>query len=361
MNEPREIVSHAKVGPVDLCDYGWTTRLSGEFDALKRSDLVPARVTQIHRGYVMAMTTGGPVLCQLSSSTRSLKISPVTGDWVAVTEPVDGSSVLGEILLRQSQIVRRASGGPSIGQVLAANVDLIFIAVPLDQPISLEVLERYLVTANSSGASAVVLLTKSDCGSIGDALKQVSAISSDVVILPTSVERSFGFDAVSEAIGRGRTAVIIGPSGAGKSTIVNELCGETVVAAGGTQRDGTGRHTTVSRQLILLPQGGLLIDTPGLRELKLWHAEVGVEVVFQDLAERATLCRFSDCRHEVEPGCALLGAIAAGELAQERFDAWRKLSEESTRSTLAANERELAAERLAGWQARRSSQRTRTR
>ena len=251
---------------------------------------------------------------------------PCVGDWVAIdTGP---QPEVRAVLPRRTSIVRAGvSPGISHGQVLAANVDLVYLAEPAVPSIDLGRIERLLALAWESGAVPVIVITKADLAEVDLAAVAAAAPGAEVVLV--SSVTGAGLDDVR--LPPGRTAVVLGRSGAGKSTLVNALAGVDVMATQDIREaDGRGRHTTVHRELLLLPDGGLIIDTPGLRSVGLYDAAEGLAQVFSDIEELATQCRFVDCAHDTEPGCAVTAAVASGEVPERRLASWRKLQREAT-------------------------------
>jgi ribosome biogenesis GTPase len=241
--------------------------------------------------------------------------------------------VIHAVLERRTRFSRLASHDPgshtTLEQVVAANVDVVFVVSSITDDLSVRRLERYLTLAWESGARPVVLLTKSDLVDDPEpTVAEVSAVAIGVPVHPVSTVTGAGLDALLAELRPGATAALLGSSGVGKSTLVNTLVGEELLATQDVRRDGKGRHTTARRELIRLPGGGLLIDTPGMRELQLWVADHGLEEAFDDVTSLFAECRFNDCRHEAEPGCAVLAALADGRLAEERWESYRKLERE---------------------------------
>jgi ribosome biogenesis GTPase len=233
------------------------------------------------------------------------------------------------VLPRRSALVRQSSGARVAPQALAANVDDIMVVVPLDRSVSRRQIERFLALALDSSAHPVLILTKLDLVDddvVKEAIAEIASVSGDLPVLLTSVVTGAGMDAVASLVEGGRTAALLGTSGSGKSSLVNALMGADVVQTGEVrQADSKGRHTTSWRELVVVPTGGALIDTPGLRELGMWVDEEGIDAAFTDITGLESRCRFNDCAHASEPGCAVLAAIAAGELAADRLDSYRKL------------------------------------
>jgi ribosome biogenesis GTPase / thiamine phosphate phosphatase len=220
-------------------------------------------------------------------------------------------------------------GADAVEQVVAANVDVVFLTAGLDGDLNVRRLERYLTLGWESGASPVVVLTKSDlCADVDAALLEVEPVAIGVPVQAGSNLTGAGVDELAQYFADGRTVAALGSSGVGKSSLVNRLAGEELMATGDVRADGRGRHTTSHRQLLLLPGGGLFLDTPGMRELRLWESEQGLATAFDDVAAAAAECRFGDCSHEREPGCGVRAALADGSLDRERFESWRKLQNE---------------------------------
>ncbi len=269
------------------------------------------------------------------------RVVPTVGDLVEL----DGD-VIGRVLPRRSVLVRDTAGRTSQTQVLAANVDVVLVVEHLDPEPDLGRIERLLTLAWSSGATPVVVLTKADLvPDPGVLAADVAAIALGVDVHVVSVPADEGLDAIRSLLAAGVTFVMVGPSGAGKSTLANALAGREVAATGERRHDGRGRHTTTRRELIRLGGGALLIDTPGVRSVGLVADDDALEQAFADIAELAQSCRFTDCRHAAEPGCAVWAALESGELAERRHASWRKLEREARYQAIRANQGAAAAER----------------
>jgi ribosome biogenesis GTPase len=258
---------------------------------------------------------------------------PAVGDWVALSRS-GRQAIVQAVLERRTAFRRKAAGATSQEQVVAANVDVALIVAGLDADPNLRRIERTLAMAWSSGARPVVLLSKADlAGDSGGRLtEEVQDIAAGASVLAVSAVTGQGIEHVPELVPAGSTAVLLGPSGVGKSTLVNHLAGGDVMRTAGIRSDGRGRHTTTHRQLVVLPWGGLLIDTPGLRELQLWtdvQTADGLTQLFSDIEELAARCRFADCRHVQEPGCAVRTALDRGDLTAGRLESYRKLQREA--------------------------------
>ena len=318
-----------------LTEWGWTADRDDEFHEQAAAGQVPARVIAQHRGEYRIMTPFGEAtgvapgrMLYRATGEREL---PAVGDWVLIEPSLDGPATVVEILPRRSQFVRRRAGTEGREQVIAANVDLAFIMSSLDQGLNPRRVERYLVAAWDSGAIPVVVLTKSDLfDDIEAAVDSIRDIAAGATIEVISSLSGDGLDALRKWLEPRRTIVLIGSSGVGKSTLVNTLAGsELMVTQEVRADDDKGRHTTTHREIFRLPDGVLLLDTPGMRELGLVEAEEGLEETFDDVEELAAHCRFRDCKHESEPGCAVHEALGAGTLSPARWASYEKLQKEA--------------------------------
>jgi ribosome biogenesis GTPase len=291
---------------------------------------VPARVAAQHRGgYVVYAESGerpAEVVGQLRHAALGPSDLPAVGDWVAVRDAPEADAATIHALLPRRTAFSRKAAGEAVEQVVAANVDVVFLVSALGPDLNVRRLERYLAAGWDSGADPVVVLNKSDLADdLAGATAQVEAIAFGVPVHVVSAAEGTGLDGLARHLEGNRTAALLGSSGVGKSSLVNRLLGRDRQDVAELRADGRGRHTTTYRELIPLPGGGLLLDTPGMRELGLWDAGGGVDQTFADVAELAAECRFRDCAHEGEPGCAVLAAVADGRLAAERLESYRKL------------------------------------
>jgi ribosome biogenesis GTPase len=325
---------------VGLAGLGWDTGWQAAFGPLT-GGLIPARVVGAHRG-ALEVALGGPGRPLEARVTGRLRHEagpaelPVVGDWVAVdARPEEGAASIHVVLPRRTQLRRKAPadyGAPF--QVLAANVDVVLVTTSLNRDLSPRRVERFLTAVWESGARPVLVLTKVDLAQdpveVAVAEVQLEEVAAGVPVVATSAVSGVGMDAVRAFLGPGRTVALIGSSGVGKSTLANALLGEErLLVREIREDDARGRHTTVGRQIVALKDGGgLLLDTPGLRELGLWDDGTGLDLAFADVATAAESCRFSDCRHDSEPGCSVRAAVADGTLHADRFEGWRKLERE---------------------------------
>ena len=321
----------------DLRTLGWDDGWAAAFERFREQGLTPGRVAIPHRGAYDVLTETGETRARLpgrarheASSTTDL---PVVGDWVALERRPRGAWAIRHVLPRRTAFSRRAPHDPASDdareQVVAANVDVVFVTASLADELDPRVVERYLTLAWQSGARPVILLTKADLEPDAETVAEgLAGMGGEVPVHVVSVRTGLGLEAVREHLSPGVTGALLGPSGAGKSTLVNALVGEERMTTGTLRDDGTGRHTTTRRELVVLPGGGLVVDNPGMREVHLWLADEGFDEAFEDIAELAAHCRFADCSHETEPGCAVQAALADGRLAPERWHSYRELRRE---------------------------------
>lgn len=332
--------------------YGWDAGWEAEFAPYAGQGLLPGRVVRVDRGLCDVVTPVGTVRADTEFVVPRDPMKVVcTGDWVAVDPAGSDPCYVQTLLPRRTAFVRSTSSKRSEGQVLATNIDYVVICVSLAVELDLGRIERFLALAMSgsggeaplhtqalsweSQAQPVVVLSKADlvpdAATLGHLVQDVETVAPGIAVLPVSSALGEGLDVLA-AVLSGGTSVLLGQSGAGKSTLANALLGEDVMDVQAIRDvDGKGRHTTTTRNLLVLPGGGVLIDTPGLRGVGLWDAESGVGQVFAEIEELAADCRFHDCAHVSEPGCAVLGAVESGELPERRLDSYRKLLRENQR------------------------------
>jgi ribosome biogenesis GTPase len=338
---------------IDLGDLGWNTELADNL----QPGLTPGRVTAAHRAAFDVQTASGVVRTRLPGRLVHECADVAVGDWVAL-----GDGLIRSVLPRRSAIVRNAAGRAAATQTLAANVDVALVVTSLGPDLEPRRIERYLVTIWESGAAPEIVLTKADrLDDPRPLVAEIEAVALGVPVHVVSAVTGQGCDELRARIRPGATAVLLGSSGVGKSTLVNRFAGRELMAVNETRSDDDeGRHTTSHRELLLLPGGGLVIDTPGLRELQLWDGADGIEQTFADVEELAARCRFNDCSHAVEPDCAVHAALASGELSRERYESWRKLQRE-LRSIAIRHDARLRREEGRRWEQITRDARTRTR
>ena len=320
---------------MQLALLGWEENYSADFASYKNSNLAAGRVTLQHNHIFTVVTESGEVHAQVSGRLRHESTSadelPAVGDWVALRlPPGDGHALIQAILPRRSKFSRKAAGRTTREQVVAANVDTVLLMVGMDNDFSPRRVERYLAAAWESGASPVVVLNKLDlCVDPVARLAAIEEVAPSVPVHAISALRGDNVDAVAAYCVPRHTVALLGSSGVGKSTLINTLLGGDVLDTAAVRpKDGRGRHTTTHRELIFLPGGAMVIDTPGMRELQLWEADEGVHLTFDEIETLARGCRFRDCRHVGEPGCAVRAAVEGGELEADRLASMHKLQKE---------------------------------
>jgi ribosome biogenesis GTPase len=318
-----------------LTRFGWDPEFNALFEIHAREGLVPGRVLTATRETYRLATPHGELAAELSGRLRFASDSPAdlpgVGDWVAARAyPGDGLAVVDAVLPRRTALVRRGAGRRDEAQLLAANVDLLLVAAPLDGDLRARRIERFLALARDAGVPPAVVLTKADLACDPAAsLAEARDVAAGAPVLAVSAVTGRGLDALSALLLPQHTAALLGPSGAGKSTLVNALLGETRQATLEVRdSDRRGRHATTHRELFALPSGALLVDTPGLRELALWDGADGIAATYDEVSLLASSCRFRDCRHEAEPGCAVRAAAGAGGIDESRLAAYEKLRRE---------------------------------
>ena len=324
---------------MSLENYGWNSELQSAFDEVNSGDLVPARVAIHNKNNYLIYTESGEMSAEVSGKMLyeiedgiSEEGLPVVGDWVAVRAfPEENKAVIQKLLPRRSKFSRKEAGEKTKEQIVAANVDTVFLMTSLNQDFNIRRLERYIVLAKQSKADAVIILSKADlCENVDDIIAEVQTVSKDIPIHVVSSLTGAGLDELREYFEGNKTITIMGSSGVGKSTFTNALLGyDKMKVKDTTDYKDKGLHTTTHRELVLLPEGGLIIDTPGMREIQLWESNDGIESAFDEIEALMENCKFSDCSHSNEPGCAVLEALETGELDRDRYNSFLKLKRES--------------------------------
>jgi ribosome biogenesis GTPase / thiamine phosphate phosphatase len=357
---------------LNLNDIGWTPFFAEQFSSYAQTGLIPARVVQQHRDASTVWCEQGELRAEatgrfLHQATRRAE-HPAVGDWVAISPlPAENRATLHAVLKRRGRFSRQAPGDNTEEQVIVANVDTAFLVCGLDDDFNLRRLERYLTTVWDSGAAPVILLNKADlCPDAPALIAKVEAVAYGVPVHPVSATEGDGLEAVRQHLEPGHTVALLGSSGVGKSTLVNALSTEDLMRTGVVRQDDSrGRHTTSHRQMFRLPGGALLIDTPGLRELQIWGDEEDLGQAFSDIAALAKQCRFRDCAHGREPGCAVRQALENGCLEAKRYRSYLKLQKElayleqrqEEKSHLIGRERDKAVSKFARQLGKKSGKR----
>jgi ribosome biogenesis GTPase / thiamine phosphate phosphatase len=315
-----------------LAELGWDAFFADAFEPYDQEGLVPARVVARHHGPCELLAETGPLGGLPAGRLGDDDALPSVGDWVAA-RPLAGErkALIEAVLPRRTAFTRKEAWRRTAEQVVAANIDVVFVVTAFGLDLNPRRIERYLTATWESGAAPVIVLNKMDTSSDpeGDALP-IEEVALGVPVVPVSAVTGRNLDRLEAHLGPGRTAALLGSSGVGKSTLVNRLAGREVMDTGGVRLDDErGRHTTTHRELVVLPDArGLLLDTPGMRELQLWADEDALDTTFAEIVELASTCRFSDCAHGAEPGCAVTAALADGTLSTERWESYGKLQRE---------------------------------
>lgn len=349
LSAPLRVSSLLVSEAISLAQLGWTAAREMAFVPHAAAGLVPGRIVLEHNHVYRVKTREGECLAEAAGRMKHLaegrRMLPVVGDWVALRPDEGGRAVVREILPRHSAFSRKAAGRETEEQVVAANIDTILVVFGLDSPVKPRAIERYLAVARYSGADVAVVLNKTDLrqgeGELDSDVAEITEAAGTSPVIPVSMATGEGLDRLTPYLSFGKTVALIGPSGSGKSTMVNRLIGREELATGEVRDwDARGRHTSVHRQLVVREAGGLVIDTPGMRELQLWDTEPVAES-FEEIDELSVGCRFRDCRHNTEPGCAVKAALEAGTLDARRYGSYLKLQHEQAEMSAKRDERAL--------------------
>lgn len=336
---------------MNLESLGWNSFFAREFDPYLQQGYTVGRVAKEQKKSYVLYTESGEIAAEISGKMRylaSLRTDfPAVGDWVVINF-VNGAekATIYEILPRTSKFSRKIAGKQTDEQIIATNIDTVFLVSGLDRDFNLQRIERFLILIWESGASPVVILNKADlCDDIEEVKREVESIAPYIPIIVLSAIENQGIDALLPYLAPGKTVTLVGSSGVGKSTITNQLAQQEIQAVNSLRKDERGRHTTTNRELIILPFGGLLIDTPGMREIQMWSGSEGFQETFTDINELAKQCRFRNCQHDLEPGCAVQQALLDGTLDERRLHHYEKLQHEVDYATRKQDRKAYLAEK----------------
>lgn len=318
-----------------LSTFGWSEYFEAHFQPYEASDFKAARVALESKDIYRVYTEDGELPAELTGKMRHEAAKredlPAVGDWVVIrTRPEGNTAMIHAVLPRRSAFTRKAAGSRTEGQIVGANIDIVFLVTSLNQDFNPRRIERYLTVAGDSGASPVIILSKADlCEEVEERFAAIRGAAAGAPVHAVSVVNQTGLEELAQYFRHGQTVALLGSSGVGKSTLINHLIGrEHQRVQVVREQDGRGRHTTTHRELILLPQGGLMLDTPGMRELQLWDGEGGLHLAFEEIEALAGRCYFSDCLHRDEPRCAIRDALAKGLIDAARYSNYEKLQKE---------------------------------
>ena len=319
----------------DLTTFGWDEFFEANFKTYAGSGYTWGRVALEHKNLFRVYTQHGEVLAEISGKLRHEAVNrrdlPAVGDWVVIrSQPEGGRVMINAVLPRRTSFVRKTAGSRTEEQIVGANIDTVFLLTSLNQDFSVRRIERYLLVAWESGANPIIILSKSDlCDRMAERIDEVQTVARGVPVHAVSVVTGLGLEDIAPYFKRGQTVAMLGSSGVGKSTLINHLAGDDHLKVQTVrEHDDRGRHTTTHRELILLPDGGLVLDTPGMRELQLWDGDESLQFLFDDIEAFAGKCYFSNCRHQDEPRCAVREALEAGTIDSGRYESYGKLQKE---------------------------------
>ena len=318
-----------------LSAFGWNEFFEPHFEPYSTGDYAPGRVALEYKHFYRVYTERGELLAEIAGKLRHEALNrtdlPAVGDWVVIRPRPEGDKVtIHAILPRRSKFTRKVAGARTEEQVLGTNIDFVFLVTSLNQDFNQRRIERYVTVAWESGAYPVIVLSKSDlCDDVEERIRETQRVAGSVPIHVISTVNEEGLTELSQYFRRGKTVALLGSSGVGKSTLINHFIGRDQLRVKDVrEHDGRGRHTTTHRELILLTCGGLVLDTPGMRELQLWNGDAGLQVAFDDIEVLASRCYFNDCGHQDEPRCAIQAALAEGVIDPERYLSYEKLRKE---------------------------------